>query len=441
MFRLFWRFGPISAPALRYRPLDRTRISTVSLDQQLPADHPVRDLWAFVTQVDLSDFQRPTRALEGHPGAPIIPATVLFALWLQATCEGITSARYLAELCTRDLPYQWLCGGVPINHHTLADFYSQNGSALQRVFVEHIAALRQQGLIDLTEVTLDGRKVPAHTAKERFHRLPTLERHLAEAEAHLQQLTQQRQEGPACSARQQAAQKRAARERQQRLRQAVAQVRSRQQHRQVNDRVCRAPAEARASETDPDAVKMKRSDGGYRACYNVQTVTTTAERLIVTVAVTAQSSDNGQLLPLLTQVQREQGVLPERVLADSGFSDHDDVQCLEGQQVEVLMPPKNEKQELAAGKDPYARKRRDSDVLAAWRARMGTAPARQRYRRRASVAEGVHAQQSNRGWQRFRLRGLQRAQTEACWQALTYNLLRLLAVGVSLAETVRAVVS
>jgi hypothetical protein len=171
----------------------------------------------------------------------------------------------------------------------------------------------------------------------------------------------------------------------------------------------------------------------------VQTLTTTAEGLIVTVAVTAQRSANGQLRPLLEQVQREQGVRPNRMLADSGFSDQDDVQHLEEGQVAVLMPPKNERKELAQGKDPYARKRRDSEWIAAWRARMGTAEARQRYRRRAPIAEGVHAQQANRGWQRFRLRGLARAAVEACWQALTHNLLRLLARGVALAGTVRAV--
>jgi transposase len=391
-----------------------------------------------VAQLDLSAFEPPRKAVEGQPGAPPIPTALLFALWLQATSEGLSSARHLAELCTRDLPYQWLCGGDPVNYHTLADFYADHGDALRALFVEHIAALRQHRLLDLTEVTLDGRKVPANAAKESFHRLPTLERHLAEAEQHLRQVQRQRAEAPARSARQAAARRRAARERRQRLQQAVAQARARQQQRRQTDRATLPPAEARASETDPDAVKMKRPDGGYRPCYNVQTLTTTAEGLIVTVAVTAQSSDNGQLRPLVEQVQREQGVRPGRVLADSGFSDQDDVQQLEEGHVAVLMPPKNERKELAQGKDPYARKRRDSEVIAAWRARLGTAEARQRYRRRAPVAEGVHAQQANRGWQRFRLRGLVRAAAEACWQALTHNLLRLLARGVDLAGTVRA---
>jgi len=69
---------------------------------------------------------------------------------------------------------------------------------------------------------------------------------------------------------------------------------------------------------------------------------------------------------------------------------------------------------------------------------MGTAAAQRQYRRRAPVAEGVHAQQANRGWQRFRLRGLAKVRTEAFWQALAHNVARLLAWGAPLAGRVRA---
>ena len=426
------------SPAPRYRPIDRSRVSPVSLDEQLPDDHPVRALWDFVGQLDLDPFRRPAKAVVGQPGAPLLPTELLFALWLLATTEGVTSARLLTEKCTRDLPYQWLCGGVPVNYHSLADFYAEHGAALHALFVEHIAALRQQGLIELAQVTLDGRKVPASASKDRYRREGTLQRHLDEAARHLQQLEAQRQAAPATAARQAAAQRRAARDRHQRLQRAVQVVRQRQEQRRQANRKASPPEQARANETDPDAAKMKMPDGGYRQAYNVETVTDVASGLIVTVAVTNQGSDNGQLGALMDQLYREQRAWPQAVLVDSGFVDQQDVGRLEGQAVQVLMPPRNEKQERQAGQDPYARKRRDSEAVARWRARMGQPEARQRYRRRAPVAEGVHAQQANRGWRRFRLRGLAKVGVEALWQALAHNVARLLAAGVSLAGTVRA---
>jgi transposase len=427
-----------TAALVRYRPIDRTRLSSVSLEQQLPDDHPVRMLWDFVGQLDLSPFLRPAKAVTGRPGAPVIPSRLLFALWLFALSEGIHSPRRLSALCGRDLPYQWLCGGVPVNYHTLADFYADNGAALQEVFVEHLAALRAQGLLDLWQVTVDGRKVLANAAKESFHRAPTLQRHLDEARTHLQQLESEQAEAPATTAAQRAARQRAAREREQRLHAAVAQVQQRQQQRQNSKRPARPPSEARASETDPDAAKMKLSDGGYRPAYNVETVVDAPTGLIVTVAVTNQGSDNGQLRPMLEQMQQQQDTLPLSALCDSGFADQADLEFVEQQGVEVLMPPRDEQRDQQAGRDPYARKRRDSDVVARWRQRMGEAVAQRQYRRRAPVAEGVHAQQANRGWRRFRLRGLAKVRAEAWWQALTHNLVRLLAWGVDLPGTVRA---
>src|SRR4051812_3544949 len=119
-----------------------------------------------------------------------------------------------------------------------------HATALQQVFVEHIAALRQQGLIPLTTVALDGRKLPANASKDCYRREGTLQRHLEEAEAHVQKLAVAQAAGGVATTRQAAAQRRGARERRQRLQQAVAVVRQRQEQRRQLARASIAPTEA-----------------------------------------------------------------------------------------------------------------------------------------------------------------------------------------------------
>ncbi len=126
-----------------------------------------------------------------------------------AFTEGTLSACCLAQLYRRDLPYQLLCGGIPVTYHALADFYSDNHDALRQLFVELVAILRQQGLIDLHTVTVDGRKVPANASKDHFRREGTLQTHLEQA--HLEQLEQQLQDQPTWSAAQISVRRRAAR--------------------------------------------------------------------------------------------------------------------------------------------------------------------------------------------------------------------------------------
>jgi transposase len=407
---------------IRFRAIDRHQLIAAQLDELLAEDHAARLLVRFVAGLDFSALYATIKARGQRPGAPAFRPELLFSLWLFATVEGVASARRLEVLCERDLAYRWICGGPSPNYHTLSTFYAAHGDFLDRTFVDILALLTQHGLLTVTAIAVDGRKIPANASKESFHRAATLEQHRLEAEQHVAVLREQRAQALATSSQQAAARRRAAADRQRRLAEALATVRQRQAERAATGRAQAKPEEARASETDSDTRKMKRSHGGFEPAFNVQTATDIESGLIVAVLVTAQASDNGLLVPLVELATANVGTPPQQALADAGYSDADDVEKLETAKIEVLMPPRNERQEKAQGKDPYARKRRDSDNLAAWRERMGTDAARTRYGRRSPVAEGVHAQQSNRGWKRFRLRGLVKAGVEALWQAVVHNL-------------------
>lgn len=405
---------------LRFRPIDRQQPIAVVLDEVLPADHPARLVVAFTEGLDFTPLHQVIKARIDGPGAAPFEPALLFSLWLLATVEGIASARKLARSCRRDLAYRWICGGPGPSYHTLSTFYAEHGDFLDATFVDVLEMLTSRGLLTVEAIAVDGRKVVANASKESFHRAPTLERHRQEAEQRVALLREQRA-AAAPSRRKQAAQERAARARQERLQAAVATVQQRQAERTATGRADAKPEDARASATDADARKMKRGHGGYEPAYNVQTATDVASGFIVAVAVTEQASDNGQLVSMVDQASANVGKRPHQVLADAGFMNLEEVEQLEKAQTQVYMPPKNERQELQAGKDPYAAKRRDKPAVAAWRQRMGTEAARALYRRRAPVAEGVHAQQSNRGWKRFRLRGLVKATAETLWQALAHN--------------------
>src|SRR5687767_12425335 len=91
------------------------RWEMVDLESQLPSDHRARVVWAFVEQLDLSEFYARIRARDDEPGRPAADPRVLLALWLYATLEGVGSARAIDRLCTTDTAYRWLCGGMPVN--------------------------------------------------------------------------------------------------------------------------------------------------------------------------------------------------------------------------------------------------------------------------------------------------------------------------------------
>src|SRR5437773_318546 len=129
---------------LAWRPTD--------LETLLPADHRARVVWAFVEGLDLTAFYQAIKAVEGGAGRPPIDPAILMALWLYATLEGVGSARAVARLCEEHDAYRWLCGGVTVNYHTLADFRVGPPERLDGLLTTSVATLCAEGLVDLTRV-------------------------------------------------------------------------------------------------------------------------------------------------------------------------------------------------------------------------------------------------------------------------------------------------
>src|SRR4051812_18224580 len=179
------------APPRLHSPDRQQLLSSRTIDELLEADHPARAVWSYVEGLDLKPLYDRIRARGSVAGRPAIDPRLLVALWLYATLSGFTSARELADLCVRHDAFRWLCGGVSVNYHSLADFRTDNLEFLDQLLKQSVQLLRQQGLIDLDRVTQDGRRVRASAGAASFRRRQTLERLLQEAQAEIQRLKRQ----------------------------------------------------------------------------------------------------------------------------------------------------------------------------------------------------------------------------------------------------------
>ena len=410
-------------PRLSYANRCQGEFRDDSLDQLLQPEHPVRDVWQFVESLDLSAILAQIRSVPGNAGAPAIDPRILMALWLQATIDGVGSSRRLAELCENHLVYRWLCGHVDVGYHTLADFRTGHGEVLDQLLTEVVATLLHEELIDLKRVAQDGMRVRAAAGASSFHGEKTIDRCLEEAKEQVDALRSQADEDAgAASRREQAARRRAATDRLNRLSAAKENLAKMHEANATQPPSRRKDdAEVRASTTDPEARKMKMPDGGFRPAYNVQFATTTEGGVIVGVDVTNEGTDAGQLTPMLEQIEKRFDERPEEMLVDGGFTTVDAIDEAERNGTAVYAPPKEQQRQLDAGQNPYARKKSDTDATAGWRARMGTAEAKAIYKERASTAEWVNAQVRNRGLYGVRVRGRPNVLVVVMWHVLAHN--------------------
>lgn len=392
------------------------------LEGLLPPDHAARALWACAEQLDLTAFYAPIAAVEGAAGRPAIDPKILLALWLYATSEGVGSARELARLCEAHDAYRWICGGVHVNHHTLSDFRVAHAAALDRLLTETLAVLLKEGLLTLTRVAQDGTRIRASAGAASFRREPSLRRCLAEAEAQVRRCAAEDDAAVATrTARQAAAQARAARERQARVAAALAQLPA---VRAVK-KLAAERAEARVSTTDPEARVMKMADGGFRPAYNVQVATDTAAQVVVGVDVTNVGSDRGASTPMLAAVATRAKTTPATWLIDGGFVTREAIADAADHGVTVYAPVPVSR----SARDPHTPRADDTAAVVAWRARMTTPEAKALYKERAATAECVNALwKDHRGLHRLRVRGLAKVLCITLWMAVTHNLLRWVAL-------------
>lgn len=381
---------------------------------------------ALIDRLDLSALYAPIGAREGVAGAPAIDPKILLALWVYATSEGEGSARRLWRLTQEHAAYQWLCGGVAVGYHTLSDFRSRRAEVLDGLITQVLALLMKHQLVDLKRVAQDGTRVRASAGARTFRKAETLQERMTEAREHLDAVTREAAD-PSITARRAAARKRGARERLDRLEAAVEELAIVTETKKKSGAKDATP---RVSTTDPRARVMKMGDGGFRPAYNVQFATSVDDaRVIVGVDVSNRGSDMGQTTPMLHQIKERTGVLPTELLVDGGYAQHSAIDDAAGLGVTVYAPvPKPRGKET---RDPHMPRDNDSEHVAAWRRRMGTDDAKEIYKQRAATAETVNADaKSHRGLDRLAVRGLDKVLGHATLFALTYNLLRAVALGV-----------
>src|SRR3546814_14016691 len=89
-------------------------------------------------------------------------------------------------------------------------------------------------------------------------------------------------------------------------------------------------------------------------------------------------SDRGLLRPGLERLRRRFGRLPERYLADGGFTAADAIEWAHSQNIEVYCAPSNSKH----GTDPYAPRPADGPGVRTWRERMASEAGKTIYKER-----------------------------------------------------------
>ena len=316
-----------------------------------------------------------------------------------------------------------ICGGVSVGERTLAEFRVSNEAVLDDLLTQTVGVFIAEDLVDVSRTAQDGTRVRASAGTGSFRRLKSLKNALEEASAHLAAVKAAAR-NPLHSEVRRAAIERGSDNRVERIEAAIERIREIATAQNLSEEQLAAPKGApRASTTDPEATVMKMGDGGFRPAYSVQFATVTdGSGVIVGVEVTTRGSDQGEMAPMLAQVEERAGQRPDEHLVDAGFASHD--------AIEAAAPDTKVYAPLPKLAQPGSRRDGEySEESRAWIERMQSDEGKQMYKLRGQVAELTNARAKSRyGLSMLTIRGLVAATCCALLVAITANVERLISL-------------
>lgn len=325
-----------------------------SMDDWVPADHPVRFVHSCLDQMDLRCFYE-SYASEGRP--PYDPQTMLGIL-IFAYSKGMRSSRKISKACEDEIPFRWISGNIAPDHRAICRFRARHEEDFKTIFNETLRLCSESGLLRLGKVFLDGTKIKANAALSANHTLDHINKILEEAEAIDKEEDKELGESERGDRlpkdlvdpkeriqRIKEAKKRLDRELKQKQDEQAKKVKEHKESGPRKGRKPKTPDEVtikkKANITDPESRIMKNRKGFVQA-YNCQAACT-EDQIIVSVDVTRDENDLYQLEPMLEQTEstlQEAGVdgEVEALAADAGyFRDDLDIKEIEKQGPELLV--------------------------------------------------------------------------------------------------------
>ena len=384
---------------------DQAYLLPPNVKDVLGNEHLCFRLHQMVEQLEVSRFEEGY----GAEGRRAYPPRMMLKVWLYAFSLGVNSTRRLERRVREDLGFRYLAGGLMPDHKTLSEFLRRHRRAINDVFTQVVQMARRAGLGKLGHVAIDSTRVGANASRRKVMDWEQARQQWARdrrlVRAFQQKASQQDPEedgGVRLSVEQQ---------------QALAE-----------QPVPALPKKGRqqVSLTDPES-RFLRTARGWELGYTAD-LAVSDDHVIVATRVTQNATDNGSLLAMVEEVERQCRARPEKVTGDSGFFSGQALRVMKERGIDLYLPDNNLRHEMRTGEraEGIGQRRIRDPEHQRMREKLRSTAGRAQYRRRQAVVEPVFGiLKEQRGMRRFRRRGLAAVTTEWMLAAIAYNLTRI----------------
>jgi len=423
--------------AKTYRPYvpEQDLLLPPSLREWLPEDHLAFFVSDLIDQLDLSAI---TTVYEDEDrGYPPYHPVMLTKVLVYAYCVGVFSSRKIQRRLVEDVAFRVLAADNHPDFRTIADFRKTHLTALRGFFEQVLRLARELGAPRVGRVALDGSKIKANASKHKamsYGRMRDKQRQLREE---VKQLLDQAEAADAAEDAEYGADRRGdelpaeLQRRESRLKRIREAKRALEARAKDEAAAAGTPAEsakpdskAQYNFTDPESRIMKGPDGFVQA-YNVQ-VAVDELQLIVGQAVTQETNDKKQLMPMITTIEQQSGDTPSQLLADAGYCSDVNLAAIGDTTIDAYISTRKQKHGERPGPCPRGPLPKTATIVDRMSRKLHTKAGAAVYAARKGIVEPVIGQiKQARGFRQFLLRGFEKVQGEWSLVCTTHNMLKL----------------
>ena len=301
-----------------------------SIDDYVSSDHIVRFIDAFVDRVIRSNpgMQKKGQSVEGRP---CYPSGCLCKLLIYGYLNGISSSRKLENETVRNLEVIWLMNGLHPDHWTISSFRKDNGQLIKQITVDFRKFLKESGYVSGRSVSTDGTKIKAYASRATIS-LKLIDKKLEQAEKEIERYFTRLHENDTIE-NEQAEMLETGDE----LKRQIAELQARVETLKSQKILLETLERESMAPFEPEAKIMKTKDG-FLPSYNVQTTVDNDSHFITTCEVTDNPNDYHSLKENIDTLTGQLDIVPEIILADAGYANEDDIQSLENDAMECVVP-------------------------------------------------------------------------------------------------------
>ena len=418
----------------RYVP-EQDLLLPPSLRDWLPEGHLAFFVSDLIDQLDLSAITAPYE--DEERGYPPYHPVMLTKVLVYAYCVGVFSSRKIQQRLVEDVAFRVLAAGNQPDFRTIADFRKTHLAALRGFFEQVLRLARALGAPRVGRVAVDGSKIKANASKHKamsYGRLREKQRQLRDqvkdllAQAEAADAAEDAEYGHDRRGDELPAELQRRETRLQRIRAAKRALEARAKEEAAaagtSDESAKPDSKMQYNFTDPASRIMKGPDGFVQA-YNVQ-VAVDELQLIVGHAVTQETNDKKQLMPMITAIVQQSGDTPTQLLADAGYCSEANVAAIGTTTIDAYISTRKAKHGERPGPCPRGPLPRTATLVDRMSRKLHTKVGAAVYAARKGIVEPVFGQiKQVRGFRQFLLRGVEKVQGEWSLVCTTHNILKL----------------